>query len=402
MPYNDYIIIILCLLGIGFVGFYIFKLKPSKKTDIKELYSEGLDMMINGLQKSAYNNFKKIVEIDSEHIKAYLRLGQVLRESGNPKKALKIHKGLIIRQNLTSYDLLELHKNISLDYFKIGKVNFAIEEALKILKIDKKNIWAISKLMKFYMHLNDWSKASSYLEKFQKINNSVNNRKLGLFIMQEGRGLQNEDKFELARRKFEKALSIDPDLSASYYFIAETYSRESEKYFQLSENTDDKESDIYKENINKALDSLAKAIPMWIKYSNSKPKQSWMVIHLLKDALFALDRYDELEHVLKDIIEKDKNNSEVIATLADMYAHKGDLQNAIEIVDSAIKNDSDSLIIKLIRLKLLTLNGKQNISKGLDDIIHFLVTDEGYHKYKNTPPDKDIVWVHENSHESHS
>ena len=73
---------------------------------------------------------------------------------------------------------------------------------------------------------------------------------------------------------------------------------------------------------------------------------------LLKDALFALDRYDELEHVLKDIIEKDKNNSEVIATLADMYAHKGDLQNAIEIVDSGIKNDSDSLIIKLIRLKI--------------------------------------------------
>ena len=69
MFYNDYIIIILCLLGIGFIGFYIFKLKPSKKTDIKELYSEGLDMMINGLQKSAYNNFKKIVEIDSEHIK---------------------------------------------------------------------------------------------------------------------------------------------------------------------------------------------------------------------------------------------------------------------------------------------------------------------------------------------
>ena len=189
MPYNDYIIIVLFLLGIGFVGFYIFKLKPSKKTDIKELYSEGLDMMINGLQKSAYNNFKKIVEIDSEHIKAYLRLGQVLRESGNPKKALKIHKGLIIRQNLTSYDLLELHKNIALDYFEIGKVNLAIEEALKILKIDKKNMWAISKLMKFYMHLNDWSKASSYLEKFQKINNSVNNRKLGLFIIQEGRGL---------------------------------------------------------------------------------------------------------------------------------------------------------------------------------------------------------------------
>ena len=40
---------------------------------------------------------------------------------------------------------------------------------------------------------------------------------------------------------------------------------------------------------------------MWIKYANSNPQQSWMVIHLIKDALFALDRYDELEEILKEI-----------------------------------------------------------------------------------------------------
>ena len=195
---------------------------------------------------------------------------------------------------------------------------------------------------------------------------------------------------------------VHPDLSASYFFIAETFSKESEEYFQEAEKNDDRNSDEYKKYLNKALESLSKAIPMWIKYANSNPKQSWMVIHLLKDALFALDRYNELEQILKNIIQKDNNNSEVVATLADMYAHKGDLKNAMDIVDSGIKNDSNSLIIKLIRLKLLTLNGEQNISKGLDDIIHFLVTDEGYHKYKNTPPDKDIVWVYENNHELQS
>ena len=146
--------------------------------------------------------------------------------------------------------------------------------------------------------------------------------------------------------------------------------------------------------------SLSNAIPMWIKYSKSKPKQSWMVIHLLKDALFALDRYDELEYILKEIMDQDENNSEVIATLADMYAHKGDLDNALEIVNSSFQKNSNSLIIKLIKLKLLSLNGEFNVSKGLDDIIHFLVTDEGYHKYKNTPPDEDIVWIYENSDEN--
>ena len=395
----NYIIVFLCIGSLGALFYYIIKLKPNQKTDIKELYSEGLDMMINGLQRSAYNNFKKIVEMDSENIKAYLKLGQVLRESGNVQKALKIHRGLQIRQNLTSYDLNELHKNLALDYFKLNKIDKAVEEALEILKFDKKNIWAISNLITFHIANNKWSKATEYLEKLHKVNEQPNLHKLSLFIVQEGRNFHLKNNFKDARNKFEKALSVYPNLTSAYFFIAETFSKESEEYFQLAEKNDDKNSEEYKKYISLALETLSKAVPMWIKYANSNPQQSWMVIHLIKDALFALDRYDELEEILKEIIRKDNNNSEVVATLADMYAHKGDLNNALEIVDSNISNNSDSLIIKLIRLKLISLTGKENLSKGLDDIIHFLVTDEGYHIYKNAPPDKDIIWVYENNNE---
>lgn len=397
---TSYLIVISCFCAIGFLFFYIFRLKPNRKTGSKELYSEGLDMMINGLQRSAYNNFKKIVDMDTNNIKAYLRLGQVLRESGNATNALKIHKGLTIRQNLSSYDKLELYKNISLDYFDLGNTEKAIEQASKILKLDSKNSWAISKLITYHIKLNNWVKATEYLETFQRINKSPNPHKLGLFTIQQGRILLNENSFNSARRKFEKALAIDSTLNAAYYFIAESYSRESDKYFNRAEKIDDKNNEEYKKLFDQALISLSNAIPMWIKYSKSKPKQSWMVIHLLKDALFALDRYDELEYILKEIMDQDENNSEVIATLADMYAHKGDLDNALEIVNSSFQKNSNSLIIKLIKLKLLSLNGEFNVSKGLDDIIHFLVTDEGYHKYKNTPPDEDIVWIYENSNEN--
>ena len=396
----SYLIVILCFCAIGFLFFYIFRLKPNRKTGSKELYSEGLDMMINGLQRSAYNNFKKIVDMDTNNIKAYLRLGQVLRESGNATNALKIHKGLTIRQNLSSYDKLELYKNISLDYFDLGNTEKAIEQASKILKLDSKNSWAISKLITYHIKLNNWEKATEYLETFQRINKSPNPHKLGLFTIQQGRILLNENSFNSARRKFEKALAIDSTLNAAYYFIAESHSRESDKYFNRAEKIDDKNNEEYKKLFDQALISLSNAIPMWIKYSKSKPKQSWMVIHLLKDALFALDRYDELEYILKEIMDQDENNSEVIATLADMYAHKGDLDNALDIVNSSFQKNSNSLIIKLIKLKLLSLNGEFNVSKGLDDIIHFLVTDEGYHKYKNTPPDEDIVWIYENSDEN--
>ena len=55
--------------------------------------------------------------------------------------------------------------------------------------------------------------------------------------------------------------------------------------------------------LDEVKERLSKAIPMWLKYAAMKPEQSWMVIHLLKDALFVLDRYDEFEGLLKNVLE---------------------------------------------------------------------------------------------------
>ena len=75
-------------------------------------------------------------------------------------------------------------------------------------------------------------------------------------------------------------------------------------YKNANQDGVDISSSEYKNNMEQARKLLGKAIPMWIKYSNSKPSQSWMVIHLLKDALFELNRYDELEKIIKEILQK--------------------------------------------------------------------------------------------------
>ena len=80
----------------------------------------------------------------------------------------------------------------------------------------------------------------------------------------------------------------------------------------------------------------------------------------------------------------------------------GSFQNFTEskrLIDSAIEQAPNSLIVKLIKMKHQAKkeSSGNDYIHGLDDIIHFLVTDEDYHKYKNTPPDEDIVWIYENS-----
>lgn len=395
------ILLLLCICAF-LILFYILKWKPRNEIRVKDLYAEGLDLMVSGKRKSAYKNFKDIINKDSDNIKAYLRLGQVLREGGSPSNAIKIHRGLYYRRNLTFYDKIEIHKNLALDYYKVNDISSAIIELEKLLKIEKNNEWALSQLSRFYQKNQDWTNAGKYFHKYQKLTNKIDHHKLALYKIQEGRLLINDKKFIESRKKFEEALNINNDLAVAYYFIGNSYSGESEGAYQESINYQSLPSSKTSDktvNMDKAKELLSRAIPMWIKYAELRPEQAWMVIHLLKDALFALDRYSEFEDILKQILKNDNDNIEVIASLSEIFSHRGEDAEALELIESALEKDNKSLIVKLIKMKLEAKKQKSSINfiKSLDDIIHFLVTDEGFQIYKNTATDPDIIWLYESS-----
>ena len=399
------ILITLLVLGIaaGGVAVYVLNFKPRRKSKVKDLYAEGLDLLITGRRKSAYKNFKDIIQKDSDNIKAYLRLGQVLREGGNPVQALKIHRGLMHRRNLTHYEQIELHKNLALDYYSSGNLDAAIQELLSLLKIEKNNEWAVTQLTAFYREKQDWAKAGEYFEKYQKLTNKEDAHKLALYKIQEGRIHIKNKKFEDARKTFEDALNIS-DIAVAYYFIGNSFSGESEEEYQKSVEKDSANipaSDEKTDYMEKAKELLGKAIPIWIRYAELNPEQAWMVIHLLKDGLFALDRYSEIENILKQILKNDSDNIEVIASLSEIYSHRGENTEAIELIDSALEQDPTSIIVKLIKMKLQAKKERSGneFSRSLDDIIHFLVTDERFQIYKNTATDPDILWLYETSNE---
>ena len=404
---NILITLLIIIIGTAGILIYIFNYKPRSKARVKDLYAEGLDLIIAGKRKAAYQNFKDIIDEDSENIKAYLRLGQVLREGGNPLQALKIHKGLLYRKKMNHYDQLELHKNLALDYYDSDNSISSINELEAILKLDKSNEWAIGYLIKIYRETQEWTKAGEYLGKYQQLTAIIDKHKLALYKIQEGRSLIHKKKFNESRKTFEDSINICGDLAAAYYFIGNAYSAESEEAYQKSIQNELKVSSIESsssEQIENARELLGKAIPMWIRYAELRPRQAWMVIHLLKDSLFALDRYSEIEDILKQILKIDKDNIEVIASLSEILSHRGEESEAIELIDSAIGQDPNSLIVKLIKMKHQAKKEKSGneFLRGLDELIHFLVTDERFQIYKNTDTDPDIIWSYENSSDKQS
>tara|TARA_S200000501_G_scaffold128592_1_gene121485 strand:+ start:5704 stop:6921 length:1218 start_codon:yes stop_codon:yes gene_type:complete len=397
------VLILIPVIGLLIYFLYYRKLKPHKVNNIREMYAEGLDMLVSGKRIAAYKNFKSIINEDSNNIKAYLRLGQILREGGNAIKALKIHKSLILRKKITNYEKIELHKNMALNYYELDNFDKSIFEAEKILNIEKDNEWAIYHLITLYKKNNDWMKATEYLKLYFNAKGNRDNHKLALYKIQHARTEIENNNFEEARNIINKALNIEDDLAIAYYYLGKTYSKEStlvyDKAIEIEKNglnsISDKEK--YNKYVEDAKDMLSKSIPMWIHYLEINPQQSWFVIPLLKDALFSLDRYSELEDIFYKLSEKYPDSIEILAALADYYSTKGDLDKAIDIIEKALKQNKDSILVKLIKFKLNIQKNSENISlNDIDDIIAFILKDTAYQMINDQTTNSDIRWLFNN------
>ena len=402
---------LLLIIPIAIILLYLLynnRINPHKVNNIREMYAEGLDMLVSGKRIAAYNNFKNIINEDSNNIKSYLRLGQVLREGGNPIKALKIHKSLSIRKNMSTYELIELYKNLSLNYLSLDNYNKSIEEAKKILEIEVDNEWAIVHLISLYKKENNWKDATNYLKTYFDKIGKRDNHKLSLYKIQNARIEINNKNFEEARAILERVLNIDDSLPLAYYFIGKTYSEESNVEYDKAIELDksglnsmvDKEQ--YNSYIENAKKLLSKSIPMWVNFLELDPENSWLVLPVMKDALFAIDRYSELEEILSKLIERYPENLEVLASLADYYSNKGEVSKALEIIDRAVRKNKKSILVKLIKLKLtLQESGNNNSVADLDNIINAIVKDTSSQIKSNKLSNADIKWIFENNDIAH-
>jgi len=161
---SHYIVILIAVTFlIAILTYYQFK-KPSNKKRTDTIYMEALNAMLLSDKKKAVNLLSILVKNDSEHVSAYLQLGNLLRDE-DADRAIKIHQMLTVRQKLDKETKIEIFKSLALDYKKINDMQKSKIEAEKIFQIDKTNLWANEFLLSLAEETEDWD----YAEKRQEI-----------------------------------------------------------------------------------------------------------------------------------------------------------------------------------------------------------------------------------------
>ena len=288
-------------------------------------FTEALNAMVRGEKSKSIGLLKDVVKNDTNHIQAYLQLGNILRDD-NPEQALKIHQSLTVRPNLNADMIVDIHKSLALDYEILGDVKKAKHEIEKILLIEKRNIWALSSLVSISESEKDWDQAAILSKRLQKITGKNNKENFAQFEVY--RGLENLDKglFNEAKVFFQKAIKIAPEYSLSYKYLG---------------------------NIYEQIRDLVSALKNWELYAIKDLKNSYTVFPKIESALFDLGRYSEVEKFYRRILEMDRGNINAIIRLSNVLEEKGERVDAITLIDNFLIDNKSDIRTDLMKLKLL-------------------------------------------------
>ena len=185
--------------------YYQFR-KPSYKKRTDTIYMEALNAMLLSDKRKAVNLLSTLVKNDSDHVSAYLQLGNLLRDE-DADRAIKIHQMLTVRQKLDKETRIEIFKSLALDYKKINDMQKSKIEAEKIFEIDKNNLWANEFLLSLAEETEDWDYAEKKARDLKKIKVFDGEINLSKFTLQKGIVYLEDNNLLESEKLFKRAIS---------------------------------------------------------------------------------------------------------------------------------------------------------------------------------------------------
>jgi len=340
-------IITLIVLIIGVLTFFYFQPKQLAKTE--SIYTDALNAMVRGDKRTALKHLRDVVKQDTNHVDAYLQMGDILREEGNAQAAVKIHQSLTVRPNLKNDVKLHIHKSLALDYKQLSQLAKARREVELLLKLDKKNLWANEFLLALFEKQRDWDKATQISKTLQKVKKTQDSNQIARFLVFKGMDRLKKGKIEESIKIFENAIKTAPKFERTYLCLGDLYLEKRD---------------------------LVKAIDNWEKFALLNPENGKIIYSKIESALFDLGRFSEVEKFYERIVEKNPSNLSALTKLANVLEEKGEHNSALSLVEDALSKNQTSIHAHLMKLKLSLQVSKPNeLSNHIDKIIDILTSD---------------------------
>jgi len=323
-----YVLTAACSVLLVIVLVVMFRRKTHRKS-IASPYIDALHAILEGNTEDALDKLKKTVKHDTDNIMAYIMLGDLFRKRGYPVRAAKTHRSLLVRSDLNESQITTILNQLVLDYRANGSLDKAIEMAERLVQRDKKNIENQQLLLALFEEKGDWDKAFSYKQSLTKSLKQKDPDRLALYKVESGLKMVQHASEREGRIRFREAIKLSKLCIPAYLYWGDSYRRE-------GRNED--------------------ACRVWREFTEKNPAWSHLAFRRLKEVLFDLGRYGDMEEICQYVLRKKAGHVEANLHLAELYKKQGLLDETLDRCRKALENDPASswgneLLIRLYRQK---------------------------------------------------
>ena len=315
--------------------------KRKRKTN-RSAYIDALYALIEDRKEDALRLLTKAVKNGEGDTDAYLQLGNLLREKNQPEKALQIHRSLTVRRDLSYEEEKAVQMALAQDLAELGRLDRAIQ-TLESVYSRKKDADVLIMLHALYHRNGDYDRAFSLLKDLSRLDPAITRSERAAYLATVAAVLRLENKTEESQGYLERAVKEDRN-APSAVFLSGQYAM--------------KEGD------------LAKAAEMWTRLLKVDIAYFCHVLPLLEKALYESGRFQELEAVLKQLLQQYNSQPAVLNALASFYEKKGETELAVRILEEerAAISSNPLATIRLAALYLQTdrMEEARRILEALD------------------------------------
>lgn len=312
-----FLLVILVIAAI-FAYVYVQRRERTRSSPVTP-YAEGLRAILDGDKIKAIQKLREVVSADTSKVDAYLRLGTLFSESGDALRAVKIHRTLIFRADLSAAQKIEVYRALADDYLKQGDAPRVLEMLELLLSLNKKDRRALERKVELLVQRREWSAAFEAAQRLAALGGPVAPRFLAVLKVQEGLQLCEAKKERDGRIQFREAIKYDNSFIAPYLLWGDSYVRESR-----SED----------------------AVRIWRRMISANAAQAHLAFERLETQLFDLGRFSEIEQIYRALIRSYPQNVHAYAALSRFLDKRGDRGDAIAVLMDGLHRNPESLWLR--------------------------------------------------------
>lgn len=304
--------------------------RRKRGTGRRSRYIEALYALIEGRKDDAYSLLSSAVRNGEDDIDAYIQLGNLMREKGQPEKALQLHRGLTVRPGLGFDDEKAVQISIAEDLAAMGKTERAVA-ALETVRKKRKDADVLTALQKLYHIQGDYESSYGALRDLSRVDDSTTSSMRASYLTSVACMMIESGDIDGAGKYLDKARKEDSDCPGALYLSA-----------------------------GLAMDrgDLDRAVRMWEDLLSVDMGYFPEVAAKLEKALFESGRFDELEGILSRLLQKHPSDPLLLSSLAGFNAKKGEISRGIDLLEGERGKISGSCTLAVSLASLYIKSGR--------------------------------------------